>query len=69
MSQDGKHIFVDTVSRVIFPINYVLAIHRNKMAALAQAQRSQSPDETAPAASHSASGKTKRARKENDRTT
>ena len=68
MSKDGKWFLVDTVTRHFIHVNYLSAIRKNKDAALAQ-ERVPCPalpvEQSAPQA---APGKSKRARKENDRT-
>lgn len=68
MSENGKWIFVDTVSRACIHINYLRAIDRNKIASMAEAAAASSGQSVGESEAQASSPKTKRARKENDRT-
>lgn len=68
MSENGKWLFVDTVSRACIHINYLRAIDRNKSASLAQAAAAASTQRVGEPEAQAGSAKPKRARKENDRT-
>ena len=69
MSKDGKWFLVDTVTRHFIHVNYLSAIRRNKDAALAQERAAAAPLPVEQPAAQTPPGKSKRARKENDRTT
>ncbi len=68
MSENGKWLFVDTVSRACIHINYLRAIDRNKIASMAQAAAASSAQPVGHPEAQADSAKTKRTRKENDRT-
>lgn len=68
MSENGKWLFVDTVSRACIHINYLRAIDRNKIASMAQAAAASPAQPVGQPEAQANSSKPKRTRKENDRT-